>query len=376
MLSASTSNFFLYLLREFVSKLSKEYNVLICCPTSDILQEFCEREGAKHITLDIARKPRLVKDIATLVLAQRIVYKYEPDLIMTFNPKPGFVFACIKKINSNVRFVHNFTGLIFPYRKGIVRTILLGMDKFVLKASTTSVAESMGVLEQLKRATGEFQSIKVIGYGNISGIDPGKFYFPDLKKRMELRQTYGFSRSSIICLFVGRINRDKGIVDLVRAFKSVQNHNIDMKLVVLGAYDDNQSYNELFDFEIKNNSAITYLGRRNDVNFLMQASDLLISPTLREGFSNTILEAQACGLPVIANDVPGVYETVSKTGLGYIIKSNSEMDIKNGLNDFVINLKHITDKQKSVCAEYIKNKYNKNDVSNNYVRFVNEVISK
>ena len=115
--------------------------------------------------------------------------------------------------------------------------------------------------------------------------------------------------------FVGRINKDKGIGELLDAFIRVENKYENVALLLIGGMDgDCSSYMQYF----AEHPNIISMGRTNDVPKYISALDILVHPSYREGFSMVIQQAMAMEIPVVTTNIPGPSEVIEKDVTGVL----------------------------------------------------------
>ena len=132
-----------------------------------------------------------------------------------------------------------------------------------------------------------------------------------------LRQSLGLDRDAKVVLHVGRLIEQKNHSALLRVFKQVTQSVENVHLLLVGdgplREDIEQQINSL-----GLSPSVTLLGIRSDVPTLMQASDLLIFPSLHEGFGLVATEANAAGIPVVGSSIPGLTEAVEDGVTGFL----------------------------------------------------------
>jgi len=143
--------------------------------------------------------------------------------------------------------------------------------------------------------------------------DPEFKVIKDDKKKEALRQKYGLSNDVI--LFVGSLKRHKNILGLLDAYVDLKKKGIKQQLVIVGRYRPNES--EILE-KIKAEGVI-YLGEvpSEDIVTLYNVSNLLVVPSLYEGFGLTALEAMACGVPVAASSTASLPEVVGEAAITF-----------------------------------------------------------
>ncbi len=143
-----------------------------------------------------------------------------------------------------------------------------------------------------------------------NGIDLSEFN--NLPERGEFRRKYGLGDNQRIILFVGRIHKAKGLNLLVRAFAELSRLLENIKLVIVGPDDGYlPSLKKLIaDLEISNELLFTgYLDGEDKVEAYVDA-DVFVLPSIYEIFGNVVLEACACGTPVVITDHCGIADAI------------------------------------------------------------------
>lgn len=152
--------------------------------------------------------------------------------------------------------------------------------------------------------------------------------FNDLPNKGEFRKKYSIGDDEKIILYLGRIDKIKGIDLLIDAFSDLVNESIDAKLVIVGPSSD---YLPLLKEQITNlgiGDKILFTGPlygRDKIKAYVD-SDVYVLPSRYETFPNTVLEAAACGTPVIITDRCGIIDIVEKK-LGFVVKFDKK-DLK------------------------------------------------
>lgn len=259
------------------------------------------------------------RDFLSIFRMLAVLLNVRPDIVHSYTPKAGLVtmlaaFICRVPIR-----VHTFTGLIFPTQSGLKRTLLVWTDRLICACSTHVVPEGEGVKNDLVRFAITKKQLEKIGHGNIAGVDTS--HYCRLASDVEgdaarLRVRAGLADCDFVFVFVGRLNRDKGIKELISAFNSLQNKP---HLLLVGAEDHTAPIDVGTLEAIDRNPRIHKLGFQTDIRPALAASNVLVLPSYREGFPNSVLQAGAMELPVIATDVSGSNEVIEPEFNGWIV---------------------------------------------------------
>ncbi|MDY0277805.1 MAG: glycosyltransferase [Acholeplasma sp.] len=142
------------------------------------------------------------------------------------------------------------------------------------------------------------------------------------------RSDISLSDSDFILAYSGRVTFDKGMFYLCEAMKKNENQNIKLLIIGEGSYSGEirKNYKDLID------DKIFLLGQRTDVLELLKISNVFVFPTLHENLSNSLLEACAIGLPVIATNVGGNPEVIVDDFNGLLVPSKSSDALVKSIN--------------------------------------------
>ena len=305
-------------------ELSDEYEVVGLSSPGDALDEIARREGVRTIAVPMERHISLKHDLVSLWRIIKVLRKEKPDMVHSMTPKAGLLCMLAAWLTRVPVRVHTFTGLVFPTSTGLKRRILMATDWLTCACATHIIPEGEGVKSDLLNHGITKKPLKVLGYGNVRGVDM-EYYSrrEDVIRKMEefaLRD-----ESKFTFLFVGRIVRDKGINELCKAYIKIHSQYPKTRCWLVGGYEDSldpisQESRRLI--EQGDNGLIAVGPKRGDeLLAYYAAADCFVFPSYREGFPNTVLEAGAMGLPSIVTDINGSREIITEGENGYIIPS-------------------------------------------------------
>lgn len=169
-------------------------------------------------------------------------------------------------------------------------------------APSTEAAEFMFGKECVKKG-----SAKIIN----NGVDLSVYRY-DKNSRMEIRQELGIPDAALLVGHVGRFNQQKNHIFLLEVFKSILNINGDAFLLLVGKGELEKSIRERAQM-LGLEGHIIFAGVRSDIPSLLSAMDVFVMPSFYEGMPNTIIEAQATGLPCVIADT--ITKEANITGL-------------------------------------------------------------
>lgn len=274
-----------------------------------------------------------IAGIKAMLQMKKIFQKEKFDLIQYSTPNASLYASLAAKLAKVPVRLYCQWGMVFVGFEGIKRKIFKMEEKFVCKLSTWIEPDSKSNLN-FAHSEGLYPENKgsVVWNGSASGVSLEKF---DISKKQEyrnkIRQEYNISENAFVYGFVGRITRDKGINELLEAYKSVMSDNTYLLMVGNEELDDNMNM-ELFNWS-KNNSQVIYTGATNVVEQYLSAMDVYILPSYREGFGSGVIEAEAMGLPVIVSNIPGPTDAMVKNETGIVVKKADVETLKNAMLD-------------------------------------------
>ncbi|WP_313098819.1 glycosyltransferase family 4 protein [Epilithonimonas sp.] len=351
------------LLKGQLNYLNQYFDITAISGGGEDLEEVRNREKIKIFEVEMQRQISPIKDLVSLLKLYFYFKKEKPTLVHSITPKAGLLSMIAAKMARVPYRFHTFTGLIFPYRKGVMQKLLIMMDKLLCACATNIYPEGRGVKNDLIEYGITQKPLKILGNGNINGIDLD-YFNPDLyseKDSLSIREKLNIGQNDFVFLFVGRLVGDKGINELVKAFSELprsSNQNIRRNILLLvGLYEDD--LDPLLPgtiIEIENNPNIISVGFQKDVRPYFAISDVFVFPSYREGFPNVLLQAGAMGKFSIVTDINGSNEIIENQINGTIIPVRNEIALKLEMMNAIKLLKKNQD-LKNICRMRIKNMF-------------------
>ena len=308
-----------------LKELSEKYEVVALSSQGEELTVIAERERVRTIAVPMERHMSPVKDFIALIRLIKVMRNEKPTMVHSMTPKAGLLCMMAAWLTRVPVRVHTFTGLVFPTSTGIKRRILMLTDALTCYCATHVIPEGEGVKADLQNYGITHKPLKVLGYGNVMGIDLVRF-----NRRQEVMELADKMRDASVFtfVFVGRIVRDKGINELCEAFERLNKLHPQCRLWLVGPYEDSlDPISESARRLIETNPGIQSVGGKYGDELLAYyaAADCFVFPSYREGFPNTVIEAGAMGLPSIVTDINGAREIIIEGENGVIVPpQNSE----------------------------------------------------
>lgn len=357
------------LLRELQEE--EGYEVVAVSSPGKELDEVGQREGVRTAMVPMERRMAPLKDLKSLLGLIRVFRRERPDMIHSMTPKAGMLCMLAAWMCRVPVRVHTFTGLVFPTSTGMTRKILMFTDRITCACATHIIPEGEGVRNDLVNHHITRKPLKVLGHGNVRGIDLSHYSrTPEvMKSAAEIRRDGVFT-----FIFIGRIVRDKGINELVEAFKRLHSAYPATRLILVGGMEEElDPLLPATTAEIKNNPAIKAVGQQSDVRPWFAASDCLAFPSYREGFPNVVIEAGAMGLPSIVTDINGSREIIINGRNGVIIPPRNTDALYTAMQRMIID-RTFRDTLASRVREMVASRYEQSYVRRCLKEYYKEIL--
>ena len=350
-----------------IKKLSVHYNLVIFCNNAVSLKKLVPRK-VLLTNINFKRKPNLIADLIAFCKLVYFLIKNKPNLTISISPKAGLITSLSSFVVRVQYRIHWFTGQLWVTKKGVFRLFYKILDKIIFYLSHHVLVDSNSQKKFLisnniitnKKST-------VLLNGSVGGVNVKKFKFKKTSRNL-LRKKLKISKNDFTFLYLGRINKDKGILDLINAFKKIESLYSTF-LVLVGPIED--TYISNF---IGKNKQIIYVGETLLPEKWFSVADILCLPSYREGFGSVIIEAGSCNLPTLGSNIYGIVDAIEKNQTGFLHKVGNVADIKNKMI-FAIENKKLVKKYGQKARKRVKNKFEENLIAKKFLEFINSRIN-
>lgn len=279
-----------------------------------------EAAGIAHVAL--AHATRAVapgQDLLALAELVRTFVALAPDIVHTHNPKPGIygrLAARTAGVGAVVNTVHGLYAL--PEDRWLRRAAVYGAERVAAACSDRELVQNPEDLTVLSRLGVPAAKLRLLGNGvDLDHFDPDAVAATE---RDRVRAELGAEPGEVLVGAVGRLVREKGLVELIEAAARLRSQCPSARVVIVGP-DDPTKADALGPGERKAADAagVRFTGRRDDMPAVYAALDLYVLASHREGYPRSAMEAAAMGRPVVATDIRGCRQVVVHGDSGVLV---------------------------------------------------------
>ncbi|GAX86804.1 conserved hypothetical protein [Lebetimonas natsushimae] len=253
-----------------------------------------------------------IYNLKTIYNLVKFVKKNKIDIISTHSGKDAWIGNIVAKLAGVkiIRTRHLLTKIKGPLSYNL---------------SDKVVCVSKQVKEYLASEGVKKEKLEVI----YTGIDTKKFKsYSDYN----LREDFNINENTVIIGIVAVLRAAKRHIDLLKAVKEIDN----VKVVIVGSGPQEKN---IKNFIQKNNleDKVLMLGHREDIDKILPNFDIFVLPSNLEALGTALLEAQSCGVPVVASRVGGIPECVNEGKTGFLFEKENVSDLKDKLLKLIEN---------------------------------------
>lgn len=318
------------------------FEVTAIAAEKERLHRYGRDNGVGTFHLEMTREITPGQDLKALFKLYQYFRKNKPEIVHTHTPKAGIVGMMAAKMAGVPVRLHTVAGMPLMETTGAKRKILEQVERLTYSLATKVYPNSEGLKKViLNHNFTKPGKLKVLGEGSSNGIDTSYFNPADFKaeQKKEIRQSLNIPLNDLVFIFVGRLVKDKGINELVQAFKKLASDISNLSLLLVGPFEQElDPITEENLTEIKAHLKIFTTGYQVDVRPYFAAADVLVFPSYREGFPNVVMQAGAMGLPSIVTDINGCNEIVRENENGLIIPVKDQEALLLAMKELATNV--------------------------------------
>lgn len=352
--------------------LKEQFDVTLISSPENSLYEAADFNNVKSHGILMKREISLFNDTISLLKLLFYFGQKRPHVIHANTPKASFltiIAGWICRIPIRIYYVH---GLRYQGARGMKKKLLISMERISCKLATDIFAVSNGVKYVLKEDKITSKFVNVIWNGSVNGID-STFFNPDKIDCNDLKKQYNVEDDDFVFGFIGRIVKDKGINELVLAFKRINEIHPNSKLLLVGNYENTLDplLPNIME-EIEQNSNIIVAGFQKEIRPFYKMMNLFVFPSYREGFGISLMEAAAMNIPAISSNIIGCNEIIEHNVNGFLIPSKDENALFEKMKCSIENKNEIQ-KMSNVAREIVLRKFEQNQLWNKTIEIYKKI---
>ncbi|WP_108244234.1 glycosyltransferase family 4 protein [Muricauda brasiliensis] len=356
--------------------MSQFYEVVGISSDRENLEKVGVKEEIRVIPVNLTRKITPFQDLQALIKLYKILKKEKPFIVHSHTPKAGTIGMMAARFAGVPHRLHTIAGLPLVEATGPKRVLLNAVEKLTYFCATKVYPNSVGLQEiVLDHKFTDAKKLKVIGHGSSNGIDTS-YFDPSLysnASKLELRKKLKLADDDYVFVFVGRLVGDKGINELIAAFKKILEEHTNVQLLLVGNPEEelDPMLPETEEFIFKSDKVIA-TGWADDVRPYFAISDCLTFPSYREGFPNVVMQSGAMGLYSIVSDINGCNEIVEDGINGTIIPTKNTEALYTAMKNALENKEKFA-AEKGIYREMIKKRYERSFIWNEILKEYQEL---
>jgi glycosyltransferase involved in cell wall biosynthesis len=326
------------------------WEVLVATRTNTQRAEI-ENEGFRVIDIQMRRRGRkVISELRSVLDLIRIFREERPDIVHNVGLKPAIYGSLAGLVTRTAPVVNTLAGMGYVFSSGhlAIRVARFAI-KLMLKPCLSArkhwlIVQNSADAEVLtgSRLASKDRTVIIPG----SGVDIDRFSpAPE-------------PEGPIVAAIVSRMLKDKGIREVVLAARELKRRNAGLEILLVGE-PDMENPSSLSEAELRQwdtEGCIRWLGHQTDIAAIWARAHIALLPSYREGMPMSLLEAAACGRPIITADVPGCNELVIDGETGLLVVSNDWLGLADALERLALSsslrAKLGAAAREKICGEY------------------------
>ena len=310
------------------------HEVDLICSRGPGFEELAKIPGIRIHAIEIPRRISPLLDAIALIRLFHLFRRRGYDIVHSTTPKAGLLSALAGRLAGVPVRMHTFTGQPWAELSGIIRWLAVTSDRVVTRLNTQCYADS-GSQQKFLVNEGICTSdrVLVLGAGSLAGVDIKKTeQTKALFRSAAVRKTLAIPDEIPVIAFVGRVTRDKGIVELIQAFEHILAAGVDCFLIIVGPFEtggDAALEKELT--QVRHHPKIRLIGYDATPGKYLAIADLLCLPSYREGFGNVVIESAVMGIPTVGTSIIGLADSVVDGVTGLLVQPKDSRALADAL---------------------------------------------
>lgn len=291
--------------------------------TDNIFFRHLDRAEKKYYKIYVNNyKIKYLNPVVNIFETYRLLKKNKFDLIHTHGYRADVLGIFLARLMGlpAISTCHGFIS------NDLQLTLYNRLDRFILRFARKIIVVSQTIKSHLIKSGIKEANVTMI-QNAVNGSYPVESF---AQNRKEKRGYCGMTEDDFVVGYVGRLSEEKRVMHLVEAISMLNTFGLPTKLLIIG---EGPQRKELADRVKKANieENVFFTGFQNDIECWLPAMDVFTLPSLTEGTPMSLLEAMACGIPVVASAVGGVPQVIESGENGILVSPGNPQDIKDAI---------------------------------------------
>lgn len=321
----STVSFFVatQLKSQIFSIADEAARVCVICSDGPELVDFQKKTNISCRPIPISRGMSPAKDLVSLIRLYLFFRFEKTNIAHSTTPKAGLITAIAAFLARVPIRLHTFTGQPWVHMTGLKRFLLMFSEIVICRLNTRCYADSPSQRDfLLAQGVAKRGQIYVLGSGSLAGVDIFRFnrnrFDGDVQRNC--RNELGIPEHGLVVIFLGRITKDKGVLDLLRAFQNLKRRGDNAHLLFVGPFDADSGIDGAVNIaDLTAIPDVHWVGYTTCPEKYLAISDILCLPSYREGFGTSVVEAAAMSIPTIGTSIYGLSDAVEHGVTGILV---------------------------------------------------------
>jgi glycosyltransferase involved in cell wall biosynthesis len=307
---------------QFAFMRSRGMDVVVVASPGPALTALESQEQVRTVGIPVEREIRPAKDLVSAFRLYRLLRELAPDIVNAGTPKAamlGLLAARFARVSVRIYTLH---GLRLETTRGLKRWVLKAAERLTSGCAQQVICVSQSLeSEYLGQRLAAPGKTTVLGDGSANGVSLERFSRAAIggDRGRALRLQLGIGMTDFVIGYLGRFTRDKGIVDLYEAFARIAADGANVRLLLVGRFEDGDPLPEEYVERIRRHPKIVTVDFVSDPAPYYGVIDLLALPSFREGFPTIVIEAAAAGVPSVGYRVTGLVDAIVDGHTGTLV---------------------------------------------------------
>jgi glycosyltransferase involved in cell wall biosynthesis len=304
----------------------------------EALKAFGDAEQVPVYAVEMPRRVTPLRDLAAVGGLLRVLEQVDPHIVHAHTPKGGLLGMIAARMKGVPVRIYHMRGLPFMTATGPKRALLRWTERAACTLANQVFCVSPSLRQiAIRERICSAERLRVLAGGSGNGVDANGRFDPEAQagSRERVRERHGIPRDAALILFVGRIVRDKGLVELAGAWEQLRARYPGAHLVLVGPMEPQDPLPPEVSRQLRQDPRVHLTGMQREIASYYAAADVVALPTYREGLPNVILEAGAMRIPVVTTRIPGCVDAVEEGATGLLVAPRDSAGLAAALERYL-----------------------------------------